>query len=95
MSFTESASNVLEEKFTHAILISLHNKNIQKKTTLLSEISHSSCIGKRIDSLEAAGLIKITIDRFNKNTKWVELTETGATIAKHIIEIGKILSGSD
>ncbi|MCL2149213.1 MAG: hypothetical protein FWH47_07750 [Methanomassiliicoccaceae archaeon] len=79
--------SVLEERFTHSILISLYEQDKQKKTTLLSSISRSSSIGKRIDNLERNGLIHITIDRFNKNTNWIELTDKGRDVSKMLIYI--------
>jgi predicted transcriptional regulator len=80
-------NSVLEERFTHSILISLFDCGKQKKTVLLSNISRSSSIGKRIDSLETNGLIHITVDRFNKNTNWIELTDKGKEVSRLLIEI--------
>ena len=91
MSSIDKEPNILEERFTHSILISLLENGTQKKTALLKEISFSSCIAKRIDSLEENGLIKITVDRFNKNTKWIELTDKGKEVSTHLLKIEKIL----
>lgn len=88
---SKSMNNVLEERFTHAILMSLYRRNKQKKTALLSTISKSSSIGKRIDALEENGLITVTIDRFDNNTKWIELTERGQKISELLVEIYEII----
>ena len=87
-------SYILEERGVHAILISLYFEGVQKKTSLLGKISRSSSIGKRIDGLEKSGLVTVTIDRFNSNTKWVELTERGTLIAKLLFEIGEMMENN-
>ena len=94
MTSGDEATNVLEERYTHSILISLYKNGIQKKTSLLNEISKSSCIGQRVMALEEAGLVKVTVDRFNKNSKWIELTEKGRSITIHILEINFLLKDS-
>ena len=91
MPNSDHKTNVLEERFTHSILISLFYNNNQKKTSLLNEISKSSSIIGRVEDLEKEGLVKVTIDRFNNNTKWVSLTEKGRDVAALLIDIRKIL----
>jgi predicted transcriptional regulator len=44
-------------------------------------------MGKRIDDLEESGLIHITVDRFNKNTNWIELTNKGRDISVMLVNI--------
>ncbi|MDR3074545.1 MAG: hypothetical protein LBU30_00730 [Candidatus Methanoplasma sp.] len=81
----------LEGRYCHDILLSLMINGRQKKTSLLRDISKSSSMSKRADELEKEGLIRIIPDNFDKNSKWVELTEKGRTVAEFILEINKTL----
>jgi DNA-binding MarR family transcriptional regulator len=47
---------------------------------------------KRVNELIAMGLIKETINESAPFTKHVELSEKGRQVAKHVVEIQKILS---
>ncbi|MCL2296621.1 MAG: hypothetical protein FWC29_06050 [Methanomassiliicoccaceae archaeon] len=84
-----------EEYYGPAILLHLLRYGQQKKTALLRGISKSSCMSKRMDLLEKRGLICVTVDRFEKNTKWVDLTEKGRAVAELISEINDLLTGAD
>jgi DNA-binding HxlR family transcriptional regulator len=47
---------------------------------------------KRVNELIVLGLIKETITEGAPFTKHVELTEKGKQVAKHVVEIEKMLS---
>ena len=82
---------ILEDYYGVAILMSLLKNGRQKKTALLKSISKSSCISKHVDILEDAGLIFINIDRFEKNTKWVNLTSKGVKVTEVLFDLDKVL----
>ncbi len=73
--------SALEEKYSHQIMLSLLVKPRQRKTDLLSSISKSSCMSRRLDELVDAGLVKIERDTYDYNTKWVSLTSRGQRVA--------------
>jgi len=77
----------LEERYSHQILLSLFVKPRQKKTELLSSISKSSCMSRRLDELVQADLVKIERDTYDYNTKWVSLTKRGEKVAELISQI--------
>ena len=73
--------SALEEKYSHRIMLSLLVKPRQWETDLLSSISKSSCMSRRLDDLVEAGLVKVERDTYDYNTKWVSLTSRGLRVA--------------
>jgi DNA-binding HxlR family transcriptional regulator len=84
-------SSPLEEKYSHAILLTLLENPYQKKTDLLQNISKSSCMPNRLSELERYGLVQITRNTFNYNTKLVSLTERGEKVALLLKQIYELI----
>ena len=83
--------NPLEERNAQTILIVLLEGGEQKKTTLMRQVSKSSSMQSRMDSLESSGLIETRTDSFSYNTKWVGLTEKGRNVAILLKQIHEIM----
>jgi len=85
----------LEERHSHAILLSLLDQDCQRKTDLLQKISRSSSMNHRLDELEKADLVTIRRDTFDYNTKWVSLTQRGRDVAILLRYISSIMYDDD
>lgn len=82
----------LEERHALKLLACLYQNGRSQRSSLYSAISKTTTAPmKRVNELIAIGLVKETILSGAPFTKNVELTENGKKIAKHVIEIQKIL----
>lgn len=83
----------LEQRHALRLLSCLHANGKSQRTALYSCISRTTTAPmKRVNELIVLGLIKETITEGAPFTKHVELTEKGKQVAKHVVEIEKMLS---
>jgi DNA-binding HxlR family transcriptional regulator len=83
----------LEERHALRLLACLYRNGKSQRSSLYSAISRTTTAPmKRVNELIALGLVKETILDGAPFTKNVELTENGKRIARHVIEIEKILT---
>jgi len=83
----------LEQRHALKLLLCLHANGKFKRYTLYNCVSNTTTAPmKRVNEFIALGLIKETITEGLPFTKHVELTEKGKQVAKHVVEIEKILS---
>ncbi|HXZ23744.1 MAG TPA: hypothetical protein VEH08_03320 [Methanomassiliicoccales archaeon] len=83
----------LEERHALRLLFCLYNNGRSQRSVLYSTISKTTTAPmKRVNELISMGLVKETIMESAPFAKNVELTENGRKVAKHIVEIEKILT---
>lgn len=92
--------NPLEEDRSWEILIFLYSlekdkdKEKRKKSVIINNLEGSSgTFKKRFDELDKSGLIYIEESSEFPFKAYVHLTEKGKIVAKHLIEIEKIMRG--
>jgi DNA-binding MarR family transcriptional regulator len=82
----------LEERHALKLLACLYQNGRSQRSNLYSAISKTTTAPmKRINELIALGLVKETASEGAPFTKNVELTEAGRRIAKHVVDIQKLL----
>jgi DNA-binding HxlR family transcriptional regulator len=85
----------LEERHALKLLACLYRNGKSQRSSLYSAISRTTTAPmKRVNELIALGLVKESILAGAPFTKNVELTEKGKKIAKHVVEIERILTDS-
>ncbi len=83
----------LEQRHALRMLSCLYANGRFRRSVLYSSIARTTTAPmKRVNELISMGLIKETITDGAPFTKHVELTDKGKRVAKHIVEIEKILS---
>ncbi len=83
----------LEERHALKLLACLYLNGRSQRSILYSAISKTTTAPmKRINELIEIGLVKETIMEGVPFAKNVELTDEGRRVAKHVVEIQKILS---
>ena len=83
----------LEERHALRLLFTLYNNGRSHRSVLYSAISKTTTAPmKRVNELISIGLVRETIMESAPFAKNVELTENGKKIAKHIVDIERILS---
>lgn len=93
MKYGDGKLTGLEQKHALTMLSCLHANGRFQRSILYSSIARTTTAPmKRVNELIAMGLIKETIADGAPFTKHVELTEKGKRVAKHVVEIEKILS---
>jgi DNA-binding HxlR family transcriptional regulator len=92
MSIAIDKLEYLEERHALKLLACLYQNGRSQRSILYGAISKTTTAPmKRVNELIALGLVKETTLSGAPFTKNVELTELGRRIAKHVIEIQKIL----
>jgi DNA-binding HxlR family transcriptional regulator len=93
MKCSDSNLSGLEERHALNLLSCLYANGRFQRSALYSCIARTTTAPmKRVNELIAMGLIKETITESAPFTKHVELSEKGRQVAKHVVEIQKILS---
>jgi DNA-binding HxlR family transcriptional regulator len=84
---------ILEQRHALRMLSCLYANGRFQRSTLYSSIARTTTAPmKRVNELISMGLITETITDGAPFTKHVELSEQGKRVAKHVVEIEKILS---
>lgn len=92
MQYSDRKLTVLEQKHALRILSCLHANGRFQRSNLYSSVARTtSAPMKRVNELISMGLIRETIIDGAPFTKNVELTDQGKRVAKHVVEIEKIL----
>ena len=90
-------TNALEAEKSWEILIELYKTGRKlTKGDLSKNIGGSSgTFKKRFDELEKEGLIGVEQEKEFPFKEWVYLTEKGRKVAKHLLEIKKIMESEE
>jgi hypothetical protein len=93
MKYNDGDLTILEQRHALRMLSCLYANCRFQRSALYSSIARTTTAPmKRVNELISIGLIKETITDGAPFTKNVELSERGKRIAKHVVEIEKILS---
>jgi len=93
MKYGDGKLTGLEQRHALTMLSCLYANGRFQRSVLYSSIARTTTAPmKRVNELILMGLIKETIIDGVPFTKHVELTEKGKRVAKHVVEIEKILS---
>ncbi|HTY47290.1 MAG TPA: hypothetical protein VMB46_06450 [Methanomassiliicoccales archaeon] len=93
MSCAAEGLEYLEERHALKLLACLYLNGRSQRSNLYSAISKTTTAPmKRVNELIELGLVKETVLDGAPFTKNVELTDQGKRVAKHVVEIQKILA---
>ena len=85
---------ILGVKIKIRMLVSLLKSGPMLKTVLYDCSGHNALNARKLVELEDAGLIAMEVNRFQNNQTTVSLTSIGISVAKKLIEIDHIISGT-
>lgn len=76
------------------MLVILMEKGPLKKTELYHFCSNNALNARKLDELSSVGLVILDVDRFQNNQTTVSLTSMGVSVAKKLVAIRDIISGT-
>lgn len=85
-------SSILGDKSKMSMILSIYCFGPMMKTDLYSHLTKNSYNAGKLSSLEKAGLMVTTTDRFQNNRTMVELTYLGCEVAQKLADVGNVLS---
>lgn len=86
--------DILGDKNKIRMLVILLEKGPLKKTVLYNYCTNNALNARKLDELSAIGLVSLAVDRFQNNQTIVSLTPMGVSVAKKLIDIVDIISGT-
>ena len=81
------------DKHQQAMLKHLYKNGRMKKSEVYSVIPTGGNRARKLDEMEQLGFVAYDVRRYENNTTFVELTESGREIAKRLVEIDDISEG--
>jgi len=93
MSPQQTGIDAIEEKHAIAILLYLLNHPRSLKSSIYQNISTNPRMPEKLSKLENAGLINMTVNRFEKNSTTVSLTPLGRETAQLFYDAVQVMEG--
>lgn len=89
----EKETDAIEEKHATAILLYLLEHPQSRKSSIYQSISTNPRMPEKLSKLEEAGLISMTVNRFDKNSTTVALTPRGEETAELLYDALQVIKG--
>lgn len=81
------------DKHQQAMLKHLYKNGRMKKSEVYKVLNSGGAGNRKLDEMEQLGFVAYDVRRYENNTTFVELTESGREIAKRLVEIDEISEG--